>query len=56
MMATTRIANNTLFTNIDACKTSVQREKDDVKEFSRTAANAARTFENTSRDFGNKLA
>ena len=52
MMATTRIANNTLFTNIDACKTFVQREKDDVKEFSRIAANTARTFENTSREFG----
>ena len=52
MMATTRIANNTLFANIDACKTFVQREKDDVKEFSRIAANTARTFENTSREFG----
>ncbi|MFY9872913.1 MAG: hypothetical protein WAK17_24645 [Candidatus Nitrosopolaris sp.] len=30
----------------------VQREKDDVKEFSRIATNTARTFENTSRDFG----
>jgi len=52
MMATTRIANNTLFANIDACKTFVQREKEDVKEFSRIAANTARTFENTSREFG----
>jgi phage-related tail protein len=52
MMATTRITNNILFVNIDACKTFVQREKDDVKEFSRIAANTARTFENTSREFG----
>ena len=37
--------------NIGTYKTFVQREKDDVKEFSRTAANTARTFENTSRDF-----
>jgi hypothetical protein len=51
MMATTRIANNTIFANIDACKTFVQREKDEVKEFSRIAVNAARTFENTSREF-----
>jgi phage-related tail protein len=43
VMAITRIANNTIF---------VQREKDDVKEFSRIAANTARTFANTSREFG----
>jgi hypothetical protein len=56
IMATTRIANNTIFANINAYKTFVQRGKDDVKEFSRIAANTARTFENTSRDFGNRLA
>jgi DNA-binding XRE family transcriptional regulator len=50
-MATTRIANNTMFASIDAYKTFVQREKEDVKEFSRIAANIARTFENTSREF-----
>jgi len=55
-MATTRIANNTIFANVNAYKTFVQRGKDDVKEFSRIAANTARTFENTSRDFGNRLA
>jgi phage-related tail protein len=53
VMATTRIANNTLFGNIDAYKAFVQRGKDDVKEFSRIAANTARTFENTSREFAN---
>ena len=37
-MATNRIANNTLFANIGAYKAFVQREKDDVKEFSRIAA------------------
>jgi hypothetical protein len=46
-----RIANNTVFANIDACKTFIQREKDDIKEFSRMAANNARTFESTSREF-----
>jgi hypothetical protein len=51
IMATTRLANNTIFANINAYKTFVQRGKDDVKEFSRIAANTARTFENTSRDF-----
>jgi phage-related tail protein len=51
VMATNRIANNTTFANIGAYKTLAQREKDDVKEFSRIAANTARTFENTSREF-----
>jgi hypothetical protein len=53
VMATSRIANNTLFMNIGAYKAFVQREKDDVKEFSRIAANTARTFENTSREYTN---
>jgi gas vesicle protein len=51
VVATSRIANNTLFANLGAYKTFVQREKDDVKEFSRIAANTARTFENNSREF-----
>jgi hypothetical protein len=50
VMVTSRIANNTLFANINAYKAFVQREKDDVKEFSRIATNTARTFEQTSRD------
>jgi len=49
VMATNRIANNTIFMNIGAYKAFVQREKDDVKEFSRMAANTARTFETNSR-------
>ena len=36
-MAASKIANNTLFMNMGAYKTFVQREKDDVKEFSRIA-------------------
>jgi hypothetical protein len=34
-MATTRIANNTIFANINAYKTFVQRRKDDVKDDSK---------------------
>ena len=52
VISTTRLANNAMFANIEAFKTFVQREKDDVKEFSRIAANTARTIENTSREFG----
>jgi hypothetical protein len=54
IMAMTRIANNTIFANVNAYKTFVQRGKDDVKGFSRIAANTTRTFENTSRDFINR--
>lgn len=50
MIATTRIANETMFANINAYKTCVEHEKEGVKEFSRIAANTARTFENT-REF-----
>jgi hypothetical protein len=38
-----------VFASIDAYKTFVQRGKDNVKEFSRIAANTARTFESSSR-------
>jgi phage-related tail protein len=51
IMTTTRIANNTMLTNIEGYATLVQREKEDVKQFSRMAANTAKTFENTSREF-----
>ena len=51
VMATSRIANNTLFANIGAYKTLGQRQKDDVKEFSRVTTNTVRTLENTSREF-----
>ena len=50
VVVTSRILNNTIFANIGAYKAFIQREKDDVKEFSRIAANTARTFEQTSRD------
>jgi hypothetical protein len=49
-IATTRIANNAVFANMEALKTIIERRKDDVKEFSRMAINAAKTFEQTSRD------
>jgi len=49
-IVTTRIANNAMFANLEALKTIIERRKDDVKEFSRMAVNAAKTFEQTSRD------
>ncbi len=47
------IVNNAMFANMGAFKTFIQRKKDDVKEFSRMAVNAAKTFEQTSSDTTN---
>ena len=49
-IAAARLVNNTVFSNLDAFKTSIQNTKDNLKEFSRIGVNAARTFEQTSRD------
>jgi hypothetical protein len=46
VIATTRISNNAMFANM----AFIQREKDDIKEFSRMGVNAATTFAQTSRD------
>ena len=50
VIATTRIANNAMFANMESFKTFHQREKEDVKEFSRIGVNTARTFAQTSKD------
>jgi len=49
-IAATRLANNTIFANLEAFKTSVQTARDNVKEFSRIGVNSAKTLEQTSRD------
>jgi|SRR5215212_8246681 len=49
-VAAARIVNNTVFSNLDAFKTSVQNTRDNLKEVSRIGVNAARTYEQTSRD------
>ena len=49
-IAATKLVNNTMFANLQAFKTSVQNARDNVKEFSRIGVNAAKTFEQTSRD------
>ena len=49
-VAATRVANNTIFANMEAFKTSIQSARDNVREFSRIGVNSARTFEQTSRD------
>jgi hypothetical protein len=49
-VATARVVNNTIFSNLDAFKASIQNTRDNLKEFSRIGVNAARAFEQTSRD------
>jgi hypothetical protein len=49
-IAATRLANNTMFANLEAFKTSVQTARDNAKEFSRIGVNAAKGFEQASRD------
>ena len=49
-IAATRLVNNTMFANLEAFKTSVQTARDNAKEFSRIGVNAAKGFEQASRD------
>ncbi|MFL6383788.1 MAG: hypothetical protein ACJ712_02310, partial [Nitrososphaeraceae archaeon] len=49
-VAAARLVNNTVFSNLDAFKTSIQNTRDNLKEFSRIGVNAARAFEQTSKD------
>jgi vacuolar-type H+-ATPase subunit H len=54
-IATARLVNNTVFSNLDAFKTCVQNTRDNLKEVSRIGVNAAKTFEQTSRDTTTRL-
>ena len=49
-LAATRVGNNAIVANIETFSSIIQREKEDVKAFSRIGANTARTFAQTSRD------
>jgi hypothetical protein len=49
-IATTRLVNNAIFSNLEVFKTSIHITRYNLKEFSRIGVNAARTFEQTSRD------
>jgi hypothetical protein len=48
IITSTRVANNTMFANIDACKAIIQRRTDDLRELSRIPVNVAKTFEESS--------
>jgi hypothetical protein len=49
-IAATRLVNNSVFSNLHAFKTCIQNTRDNLKEVSRIGVNAAKTFEQTSRD------
>jgi hypothetical protein len=49
-LAVTRLANNSVFANMEAFKRSIHNTKDNAKEFSRIGVNVAKTFEQTSGD------
>src|ERR671938_778256 len=49
-IAATRVINNAIFANLEVFKTSVQNTRDNVKEWSRVGVNAAKSFEQVSRD------
>lgn len=50
ILSATRLATNTMITNMEAFKTTIQRRKNDTKELARIGVNTARTFQQTSRD------
>ena len=49
VIATTRLANNIIFTSIEAAKALMPQLKDNAKELLRLSENAAKSFEQTSR-------
>lgn len=50
LFAVTRLANNVMFGCAEAYKTSLQQAKNSAKEFSRIGVNAAKTFEQNSKE------
>src|ERR671932_662776 len=49
-IAVTKLVNNAMFANLDAFKRSVQKARDNVKEFSRIGVNSSKTFEEVSSE------
>ena len=46
----TKLANNAIFANLEASKILIQHRTECIKELSRIAVNATRTFEHISAD------
>ncbi len=50
-----RLTNNMIFSNLDSCKSGLQQAKDNSKHLSNLNVNAARTFENNSRQIASAV-
>jgi hypothetical protein len=53
VVSATRLTNNAISTNMGLASTVLQQTKDNSKEFSRLGVNAARVFNETSKDMAN---
>ena len=49
-IAAARLANNAVFANMEAFRTTMQQTRDNTKELSRISVNTARSLEQTARD------
>jgi hypothetical protein len=54
-LAAARLVNNGIFSNLDSFRSSIQNTRDNLKEFSTIGVNAARAYQQTSRDTANKF-
>ncbi|MBA3284108.1 MAG: hypothetical protein H0U27_03475, partial [Nitrosopumilus sp.] len=50
-----RITNNMIFSNLDSMKSTMQQARDNAKQLSNLNVNAARTFENNSRQIASAV-
>src|ERR671927_649686 len=55
-VAAARLANNAVFANMQALRTTMQQTRDNAKELSKISVNAARSLEQTTRDTTNSYA
>jgi hypothetical protein len=55
-IAVARLANNAVFANMEAFRTTMQQTRDNTKELSRINVNTARSLEQTARDATNSYA
>jgi hypothetical protein len=50
IIAATRLANNMIFANMEASRTTMKQTRDNAKELSRITVNAAKSLEQTAKD------
>jgi hypothetical protein len=56
IIATSRLASNMVFSNMEAFRTTIQQTRDNTKELSRISVNTARSLERITRDATNSYA